>query len=369
MEISDAMHQSDDLVANLRFGGSSVRELASGVDALYLSGRGILGPDLLVRLQDLRGFADEFKAWIPFNLGGKRFELAPHGWGKYRYCLANEMGRIGITTSNQLPTVRIQPKAELLHAVGPHAAVCIFEDLVSAEILELRLLVSRVDLFVDLKGWDLVVADADRFVARASSRRTYEEDEHFTGFEFGSRKTGGLTARIYDKTIDVELKGSDWWHDIWGEAHEQGARVLRVEFEFGRQILKEFQLSEPGDVLAATGDLWRYATEDWLSFRSPTSDQTRSRWPVAEEWQVVERAPLRSRAIGVARVRHAAAAGTLRQIIPGLNGYLVSFASAVGTTDVHEALRRLEPHLEAYERSSETPFADRVARRQIGRGT
>ena len=122
-------------------------------------------------------------------------------------------------------------------------------------------------------------------------------------------------------------------------------------------------------MLAATGDLWRYATEDWLSFRSPTSDQTRSRWPVAEEWQVVERAPLRSRAIGVARVRHAAAAGTLRQIIPGLNGYLVSFASAVGTTGVHEALRRLEPHLEAYERSSETPFADRVARRQIGRGT
>jgi hypothetical protein len=44
--------------------------------------------------------------------------------------------------------------------------------------------------------------------------------------------------------------------------------VHRLEFEFGREALVEFDLNTPDQVLAAAGDLWAYATGDWLTYRS-----------------------------------------------------------------------------------------------------
>ena len=94
-------------------------ELASGVDALYLSGHGYLSKGLLAKLEEERMFADRVSVPVPFELGPLTLGLAPHGWGKYRYCLDHETGRIGFTSSRRLPSVRIQPRAEFLHSVGP----------------------------------------------------------------------------------------------------------------------------------------------------------------------------------------------------------------------------------------------------------
>ena len=38
------------------------------------------------------------------------------------------------------------------------------------------------------------------------------------------------------------------------------------------------------------GDLWRYATTDWMTVREPTADSNRSRWPVRDFWRVVQSA-------------------------------------------------------------------------------
>ena len=65
-------------------GGDGVCELASGVDALYLSGHGYLSKGFLARLEEERIFADRVSVPIPFELGPLTFGLAPHGWGKYR---------------------------------------------------------------------------------------------------------------------------------------------------------------------------------------------------------------------------------------------------------------------------------------------
>jgi hypothetical protein len=37
--------------------------------------------------------------------------------------------------------------------------------------------------------------------------------------------------------------------------------------------------------LAALGYPWRYTTEQGLTFRSPTTDRRRSRWPLLREWR------------------------------------------------------------------------------------
>ena len=97
----------DQLVANSPVG--PLRELASGVDALYLSGRAQLPKRFLARLEDDRAWPAEAKRPAPCEIGELVFGIAPHGRFKYRFCLDHEMARIGFSTSPHLPTVRGPP--------------------------------------------------------------------------------------------------------------------------------------------------------------------------------------------------------------------------------------------------------------------
>jgi hypothetical protein len=274
------------------------------------------------------------------------------------------MARIGFSTSRHLPTVRIQPRSEFLHAVGPTAAVATLREALEPELRQLRLWVNRVDLFADWQGWTLTLEDAHRFVCRAEARRTYEVGGTLTGLEFGSRKTKTLLARLYDKTAEVAAKETGWWHEVWAERYVPGLPVLRLEFEFGRQGLVEFDLNTPDQVLAAAGDLWAYATGDWLTFRSPTADQTRSRWPLAREWLHVQKATLGHQAVGLERLRLARRSTSIEKLLPGLTGYLASLGALIGTDGIDDTLGAIRHHLHTYEIVSHTAFADRVARRR-----
>jgi hypothetical protein len=211
--------------------GDGLCELASGVDALYLSGHGYLSKGFLAQLEEERMFADRVSVPVPFELGPLTFGLAPHGWGKYRYCLDHETGRIGFTSSRRLPSVRIQPRAEFLHSVGPEETVRHFADLVRPFIEGLVLSVARLDLFVDMEGMQLCAQDRSAFVCRGDGCTTYENANTVTGFAFGSRRTQRISARLYDKTAEMALKGTDWWELVWGDRHTPGAQVWRIEFE------------------------------------------------------------------------------------------------------------------------------------------
>jgi len=250
------------------------------------------------------------------------------------------MARIGFSTSRHLPTVRVQPRSEFLHAVGPGAAVATLREVLEPELGQLRLWVNRVDLFADWQGWTLTLDDAHRFVCRADARRTYEVGGTLTGFEFGSRKTKTLLARLYDKTAEMEVKGTDWWEAVWAERHLVGQRVWRIEFEIGRSALSDLELSRPDDVLTAVPSLWRYCASEWLTLRRPTVDSNRSRWPLDERWRAVQSASLVHGATELRFIRGHKRAQTLRRLIPALVGYLVGFAVVSGTSRIDDTLRR-----------------------------
>jgi hypothetical protein len=72
----------DQLVVNPLLGG--LQELASGVDALYLSARVALPAIFVARLEDTRLWANELRRSAPHQIGELWFGVAPHGWGKYR---------------------------------------------------------------------------------------------------------------------------------------------------------------------------------------------------------------------------------------------------------------------------------------------
>ena len=343
--------------------GRRLVELASGVDALYLSGRASVPEELFDRLGDSRSAAEAIGAAVPFAVGDAEFSLEPHGWGKYRFCLRHRHGQVGLTPSRSLPALRVQPRAEFLHGAGALGAVEWFEGVLGQGVGPLRFGVSRLDLHADWQGWDLDGDDRRRFVCRAERRDLHEVEEELTGFEFGRRSTGSLCARIYDKAAEVAAKGTDFWLDIWGKRYDAALPVYRVEFEFGRQGLREFGIDTPREAIDAAGALWASVTEGWLTYRSPTSDQNRSRWPLAPEWLDVQRASLRGGAAGAERMYEGRRRGRLRKLLPVLNGCMVSFAALIGIAGMDEACARLPALLRDYEVISGRGFSEGVGKR------
>jgi hypothetical protein len=272
-------------------------ELASGVDALYLSGHATPLPGVFDRLDRLRDEAAETGYEVRDRLEDIEFLVAGHGFGKYHYLLRHEYGQVGLTKSRALPTVRIQPRTEFLHGAGPLGAVRWFEGALWPIVGPMHISVSRLDLHADWQGWVLSGEDRRSFVCRAEQRDLYETGEALTGLQFGRRNTGTVCARIYDKSREQREKGTDFWLDVWGNRCDRTRPVLRVEFEFARAGLRQFDIDTPHDAMAKMGALWAYATSEWLTYRCPTADSTRSRWPLAPEWRDVQRATLRGEAM------------------------------------------------------------------------
>lgn len=353
---------SDHPLANPQVPG--LRELASGIDALYLSGRANPSDELLERLEEAKQRANENDAPVDFLLAGVLFQLSPYSWLKYPYSLEHSYGRIGFRSSGRLPEVRVQTRAEALHGASPQSVFEFFDEIVTEEVGTVTWMVSRLDLYVDVQGWDLSPGMADRFVARSKQLTTYMDGELCTGFQFGTRKSKSISARLYDKTADMAKKRSDWIKDSWAERYNPALPVHRFELEFGRDAIKQFQVSTPSEVFAAVPDLWRYGTSDWLRLCVPTGDDTRSRWPLDPDWLVIQSASLRQAELGLARVRAKKGAAELAQNIPSLVGYLVTFAVLVGTISVTDTLRVLPKHIKAYEDRTGITFVDRVRRRR-----
>jgi hypothetical protein len=343
-----------------QMGNEGLRELASGIDTLNLSGRASVPVGLVERLAHARSAAESSSRPMPVDIGGLSFDVAASGLGKYRYRLTHRNGVIGVTASEHLPAFRIQPRAEFLHGVGAAAAIQWFRDLLEAECGAVFLTVSRIDIHGDWQGWQPNWGDRERFLCRADAIAMRGERGELTGWEFGRRDTNTVCARIYDKTRQVQKLGIDYWYDIWGDRYDPGVSVLRVEFEFGRTGLRLFSVDTPDEAIEAAGGLWMAATQDWLTYRTKTDDGTRSRWPIAEEWRQVQRALISEGSHGLERMREGFRQGQLRTLAPGLVGYLSSFGALTGTTGVEDTSRALPRFLHQYELESGVLFSERI---------
>jgi hypothetical protein len=336
-----------------------LNEVASGVDAIYLSGRASLPASLLARLESTRSLAEELDGSPPFQFGALEMLMAPHAFGKHRYCLTHPYGRVGISPSLNLPAFRIQPRAEFLHGVGAHAAVQGFRDLLEDECGLVKLQVSRIDLYADFQGWNLSGDDRSAFVCRASDLGTFEENGTLNGLQFGKRSSGTVDARLYNKSTEIASSGAEYWKEIWNDSYKPNLDVVRVEFEVLRGALREFGLDDPEDVLRATGALWSYLTT-WLSYRVPTDDHTRSRWPLAPEWEEIQRARIGGGALGIERTYGGKQRGELAKMMPALIGYMARFGALSDSRSEAEMLDVLKDFLGRYAKETHVSMDYRI---------
>ncbi len=339
---------------------SPVTELASGVDSLYLSGRAELPRPLLDDLELHRTAAQESGCPVPYSFGGYDWLVKSHSLHRHRYWLEHPLASVGISPSEKLPPIYAQFRAEGIHSLGADGVVSWLTGALRNADLSPTLTVSRIDLHADWQHWHLDGDQRHRFVCRSRDLTTYEDDFELTGFSFGNRKTKTVTARIYDKTREIDGNGHDWWPEVWGADFEPDAPVLRTEFEFARAALREMNLDDPTTTLANTDRLWAYATREWLTYRTPSRHSCSHRWPVAAEWEQIQHASLAGAAIPMDRITAGRTAGELRRIMPGLNGYVASFGSWTDHDTIREACAALPEHLYAFERTSRRAFCGRV---------
>ena len=347
---------------------TDLRELASGVDALYMSGRGDVSPRLIVDLVAARATAEERGESVELDLGDCRVSVRPKAFGRHRFWLQHPHAEIGVSDKQDLPPLRIQPKAAYLHAVGPSAALDYFAQLLGGFTRDLRLTASRLDVFADFQGWAIAPDDRLNFVTRATQRDTHEESGVLTGFVFGRRKGKTLLARLYDKSLESRKKGTDWWPSVWGAGYDPAEPVLRIEFEFGRNGLRQYGVDTAAEALRCAPELWAAATGRWLTHRTPSQDATRSRWPFSPEWQQVHRCSFAIDAIGLERIKEGERQGSLRTLMPGTVGYLASVSAVLGVTTLDEALELLPQLVHDYGIASRRTFAERVDDKRRQRG-
>ena len=350
-------------------GYSDVWEVASGVDALYMSGRVEIPVAVVERLQLAREVAEEAEGPVGIEFGGVDFEIQPRGLRRHKYRLEHEFGIVAFTTSEKLPAVLIQPRAEFLHRVGPSGVVQFYRNVIERETGTLELAASRLDLYIDVQGWDVSVDDRHLFVRRAKAVAGHEASDDFNGLAFGARATNTVYSRIYDKTIETQKKGGHYVEQTWGPAYDPSLHVKRVEFQMGRKGLRHYGIDTPEEAIRSARGLWRNLTVEWLSFRVATADSNRSRWPIAPEWQVVQEASMAHGAIGLSRMVNDHVMADLKALRPGLNGYVTSVAAIKGGRSVSDAMALVAEEIQRYEvdtgRRFETQVAEKLGKRSF----
>jgi len=255
--------------------------LASGVDTLVLSLNVVWDePLLFTYLDQLKAKAKECNADYqgelqhPFSPHPWPFSIRSHGTkGGYAWLLSGSDFTFKIGNwqdPGPRPSVMIEIRSEALWHLGTEEAIRIVLGIIESNrgrIVETKL--SRVDLCTDVlmpeKRWSAELMDYA--VTRATDHVPYYKHKRLTGIRIGKE---AISARLYDKPLEITQQSQKtWMFDIWGISEvPKGKKIIRVEFQMRRRVLKELGLNTPRDLIEKSVNAWAYCTKDWLK-RSP----------------------------------------------------------------------------------------------------
>lgn len=320
------------------------KELFKGIDSLYVSFTGNLKRglnELLCEKKTLAQSDDEKKqALATMEIEDHHFEVSDKGSRYYSYILTDNWYQIKITASKRqkIPTIYVQIKSELLNCLGHEYAMCKLREIVNKLLVSIeKETISRSDIFIDF----ITNADIERIDKRSFVTKTRKIDKHwdggFTGWSLGLG--GVISARLYDKTIEIKKSKKDYLREIWGKSGwDSLERVWRVEFQWEREFLGQMSVKTYSDLLSKVNDIWRYCTCDWLRLAIDDDTQNRTRWKTDPLWEMIQQT----------RFLDGTYTGIIREVnkdrIPsdkilyqnGIIGYMTSFAARDGLDIIDE---------------------------------
>jgi hypothetical protein len=264
----------------------STHVFRTGIDSLYTSYSGTLSQETDDRLFDLREKARSSdpiqKSKAVLQIFDHRFEVSDKGKGNFPFVLRDNWFHIQLsrTHSKSMPMALVQIKSEVLSKSGYSKTVRKLEYLISqlGEITDQK--ISRIDICADFyTDFDLEFIEKLAWVMQAGDLDVHHPDFKFSGYSFGKR--GVLSGRLYDKAKEIEKSGKAFFYDLWKEGGWLGELpVMRLEFQFRRQVLKEMGVNSTKCLDDKLNGLWQYCCQKWLRLTVPSqTDTARSRWP------------------------------------------------------------------------------------------
>lgn len=264
--------------------------LASNIDTLVLSFDIFWDEALLffAELTETKAKAQSENTDIPLSYevpnpdSNYIFNIKPHGSKGYEWIVVNKEYNMVIGNwkkPQSMPSLVVTIRSETLWRKGPYSAIEFIIDFikyVGGTIQKIR--VSRLDLCVDTLLPSCLWSESllNYTVTRASYDNTRRNHQQLATIDIGKNH---LKARIYDKPLEIQQQSNKtWFYDIWGlNGVPENKKVIRVEFQLRREILKELGIDSVKDLFSKVQNVWSYCTIDWLKFQKNPGKQSRQR--------------------------------------------------------------------------------------------
>lgn len=272
------------------------KPLLSGIDSLSLTIQiEWQNSDFFTLLDKAKSVAKEYETDCPLFSDTDQdlsFMVRPHGSSGYTWLIQGKEYALSIgnwITPKSRPSIKLEIRSETLWRFTPNDAlqrILAFLENQGAKIVAVK--PSRIDLCMDILLpsvlWNLSLMDTA--VTRSVFRAPYFERQTLTGLQFGK---GEIAARLYDKVLEIQRKSKKFWfYDLWKlDAVPEGFRVIRVEFQMRRGVLKDLGLDTIASTFPTLENAWAYASQKWLTFQDYPERQYQNR-PVSSWWMTVQ---------------------------------------------------------------------------------
>jgi hypothetical protein len=298
--------------------------VGANIDTWILNVKGDFPAGLGDELDRLKEASQELEEDLatPWLFAGETLFIRAHGSGRqWRWILHCPSLHLDVGRGRLNHIIgKARLASALLWERGPDGALAdLFEFLAGFYGEGFDLQVSEAHLCADIAGWEPSLDDAPAFITRSHRRKTRLASERgdtddepgegvgtegmfvgatpeinlhgrrCTGFEFS--RGAVHSCCVYDKTKELAISRKDWMRAVWERNGWDGAsRVVRVEFRYKRECVKELGIECPYDMLDQLAGMWAYSTMLWLRHTTPTEDTNRGRWPASPFWQAVQAA-------------------------------------------------------------------------------
>ncbi len=323
-----------------------------------MSYQGQIDGEVEGRLFLLKGNAQsrdrEVRSRAQFEALGHWFEVWDRGRPGFEYVLQDNAFRLFIASiaARNMPLAYVAISSEFLAHKGPQGAI----DELTPIIRKLGEGYdypdpSRIDLFVDFQtDADLEAPGRKAWVGRARSVNAHSENDKFTGWTVGQGSI--LSARLYEKSIEVLKSGKSWLYPLWTRGGADLDRpVWRLEFQVKRQVLLELGIRSFRSLMDNLGGIWQYCAQDWLRLTVPQAeDSNRRRWPVHPVWAKLAGILWRLDDVPLSRTFSAERIPALDRLYRMQMSFLTSFMAANKITDYGEGVRAFHSAADRFQR-------------------
>lgn len=333
----------------------------SAVDSLYFSYKGQAKKGFYEYLDSLKHQAQVDEENVPFELHSVPLVMYSYNAHKFRYRMRGKDYFLFASPSKTLPNLKFQMLAESLYQNGYVTAFKLADDL-TKKIGDMSVAkLSRLDLCVDFQGFDMSDERFHDFVCRSNMKAAWWSGDQPNGFHFGK---GAVQARLYNKTKEIEIHNKGWMEAVWRECpqYDTSKPVWRIEYQFKREALKEFEIDTVQEGFAKLAGLWTYGL-GWLSLRF--GDETRKeRRPIDPNWVTLKEADFLG--LPCSRVRATKSLCDSERATAQILGYAVSQGARWNRRTIRGVMEVQVPEMERRLAKKETTFAELVQKKLDG---